>query len=90
MRGRELPVLGPFLVRTAATGTTLAAITGLWLFSVRPVEYAANPALRYKAALLVLAACIVARQHCGEPFVTTLQPNLFRVSPMFSYRLSFR
>lgn len=72
-RGRELPVLGPFLVRTAATGTTLAVITGLWLFSVRPVEYAANPAFRYKAALLVLAACIVALQHRGEPFVTALR-----------------
>jgi hypothetical protein len=73
VRGRELPVLGPFLVRAAATGTALAVITGLWLFSVRPVEYAANPAFRYKVALLLLAACIVALQHRGEPFVTALR-----------------
>lgn len=71
-RGRELPVLGPFLVRAAVTGTTLAVITGLWLFSVKPVEYAANPAFRYKAAMLVLAACIVALQHHGKSFMTAL------------------
>jgi hypothetical protein len=72
-RGRELPVLGPFLVRAAATGATLALITGVWLFSVRPVEYAANPAFRYKAVLLLLAVCIVALQHRGEPFMTALR-----------------
>lgn len=72
-RGQELPVLGPFLVRAAATGTTVAVVTGLWLFSVRPVEYAANPAFRYKAALLVLAACVVAFQHRGEAFMTALR-----------------
>ncbi|WP_462380896.1 DUF2214 domain-containing protein [Pseudomonas sp. Marseille-QA0892] len=72
-RGRDLPVLGPFLIRAAATGATLAVITGVWLFSVRPVEYAENPAFRYKAALLVLAACIVALQHHGESFVTALR-----------------
>lgn len=72
-RGRELPVLGPFLIRAAATGTALAVITGLLLFSVRPVEYAVNPAFRYKAALLVLAACTVALQHRGEFFATALR-----------------
>lgn len=72
-RGRELPVLGPFLVRAAATGAALALITGLWLVSVRPVEYAANPAFRYKAALLLLAACIVALQHRGGLFATALR-----------------
>jgi len=40
--GRDLSVLGPFLVRTAATGATLAVVTGLWLFSVNPVAYADN------------------------------------------------
>lgn len=72
MHGRDLPVLGPFLVRAAATGTTLAVITGLWLFSVRPAEYAENPAFLCKAALLVLAICNIALQHRGERFDAAL------------------
>lgn len=66
--GRDLPVLGPFLVRAATTGATLAVITGLWLFSVKPAEYAENPAFLCKAALLVLAICNIALQHRGERF----------------------
>lgn len=72
-RGRELPVLAPFLVRAAIAGVAFAVITGLWLFSVKPVEYIANPAFRYKAALLMLAVCIVALQHSGRSFAAALQ-----------------
>lgn len=72
MRGRDLLVLGPFLVRAAATGTTLAVITGLWLFSVKPAEYAENPAFLCKAVLLVLAICNIALQHSGEHFDSAL------------------
>jgi len=71
-RGRDLAVLGPFLIRAAATGTTLAVITGLWLFSVRPAEYAGNPAFLSKAALLVLAICNIALQHRGGRFDAVL------------------
>lgn len=71
--GRDLPTLGPFLVRVAATGATLAVTTGLWLFSVKPVEYAENPAFLFKAALLVLAICNVALQHRGEEFDAALR-----------------
>lgn len=77
--GRELPVLGPFLMRAAAAGATLAVITGLWLFSVKPVEYANNPAFLCKAVLLVLAVCNIALQHRGERFDTALcggQPSV--------------
>ncbi|TLX56204.1 DUF2214 domain-containing protein [Stutzerimonas nosocomialis] len=70
--GRDLTAIGPFLVRVAATGTALAVITGLWLFSVRPVEYAGNPAFLFKAALLVLAIGNVALQHRGEGFDAAL------------------
>jgi hypothetical protein len=63
--GRDLPVLGPFLVRAAATGAALAVTTGLWLFSVKPVEF--------KAALLALATCNIALQHSGERFNTALR-----------------
>ncbi|MCQ4261048.1 DUF2214 domain-containing protein [Stutzerimonas stutzeri] len=72
-RGRDLVVLGPFLVRAAAAGATLAVLTGLWLFSVKPVEYAENPAFLCKAALLVLAVCNIALQHRGERFDTALR-----------------
>ncbi|MCQ2028947.1 DUF2214 domain-containing protein [Stutzerimonas zhaodongensis] len=78
-RGRDLPILGPFLVRTAATGVTLAVMTGLWLFSVKPAEYVENPAFRYKAALLSLAIINIAFQHRGGQFedaLSTGQPKL--------------
>lgn len=71
--GRDLPVLGPFLVRAAATGAALAVTTGLVLFSVKPVEYAENPAFLFKAALLALATCNIALQHSGERFNTALR-----------------
>ena len=72
-RGRDLPTLGPFLVRAAAMGAALAVTTGLWLFSVKPVEYAENPALLFKAILLVLAICNIALQHYGEHFDAALR-----------------
>ena len=72
-RGRDLPLLGPFLVRAAATGAALAITTGLWLFSVKPVAYAENPAFLLKVALLGLATFNIALQHSGEHFNTALR-----------------
>lgn len=72
-RGWDLPTLGPFLVRVAATGAALAVTTGLWLFSVKPVEYAENPAFLFKAILLVLAICNIALQHRGQHFDAALR-----------------
>jgi hypothetical protein len=63
LRRFPVEVLGPFLVRCAATGLALAAATGLWLFSVKPAEYFANPAFRWKLVLLALAVANVAFQH---------------------------
>jgi hypothetical protein len=71
--GRDLPTLGPFLVRVAATGTALAVTTGLWLFSVKPVEYAENPAFLFKGTLLLLAICNIALQHRGKHFDAALR-----------------
>jgi hypothetical protein len=71
--GRDLPILGPFLVRVAATGTALAVTTGLWLFSVKPMEYAESPAFLFKATLLVLAICNIALQHRGKHFAAALR-----------------
>jgi hypothetical protein len=58
-----LTVLGPFLTRVAATGLSLAALTGLWLFSVKPEEYLGNEAFIWKVALLAAALVNVAVQH---------------------------
>lgn len=58
-----LEVLRPFLTRAAATGLALAAFTGLGLFSVKPEEYWANAAFRWKLVLLALALANVAIQH---------------------------
>jgi hypothetical protein len=64
---RRFPVevLWPFLVRAAATGLTLAIVTGLWLFSVKPADYLANEAFRWKALLLVIALANVVFQQRG-------------------------
>jgi hypothetical protein len=63
-----LPVIGPFLQKVAAAGVVLAIVTGLWLFSVRPRDYVANPAFLAKMALLAFALANVALQHSGGRF----------------------
>jgi hypothetical protein len=63
-----LGVIAPFLSRAAAVGAFLAIVTGLWLFSVKPVEYVTNPTFLCKAALLVLALANVAVQHANRHF----------------------
>ncbi|MDK1384673.1 DUF2214 domain-containing protein [Sinorhizobium sp. 8-89] len=49
-----IPAIGPYLSRAAATGIVLAMVTGFCLFSVRPLEYAGNPAFLTKITLLAL------------------------------------
>ncbi len=68
IRGAPLAALAPFLVRSAAFGLTLAIATGLWLFTVKPAEYVANPAFLWKLGLLALALGNIALQHRGEGF----------------------
>jgi hypothetical protein len=51
-RSFPLAVLGPFLSRAAAVGVVAAVMTGFCLFTVRPVEYAGNPAFLCKIGLL--------------------------------------
>lgn len=63
LRQGSLTVLAPFLMRIAATGLVLAMLTGFLLFSVKPTEYAANPAFLVKMALLLLGLVNVALQH---------------------------
>ena len=68
LRTVSLEVLGPFLTRSAAVGLAIALPTGLWLFSVRPTEYAANTAFLIKMALLLVAFANIALVHAGSGF----------------------
>jgi Family of unknown function (DUF6644) len=65
IRGGTVVVLAPFLSRCAATGLVLAVITGLCLFSVKPLEYVDNPAFLTKMALLACGLAIIVLQHWG-------------------------
>jgi len=65
IRSAPLAVLAPFLIRVAACGLALAVLTGAWLFTVKPVEYAGNPAFLWKLGLLALAFANIALQHRG-------------------------
>jgi hypothetical protein len=63
-----LPVIGPFLSRTAGAGLLLAVATGLALFSVNPPEYLTNPAFRWKLALIAVAVLNLALLHQSGAF----------------------
>lgn len=57
------PGLVPWLTRVAGTGLSLALLTGLWLVSVDPADYLANPAFRVKLGLLAAALVNIAATH---------------------------
>ena len=67
-RSVPLAIIGPFLTRGAAVGLTLALLTGLWLFSVNPVRYSANPAFLAKIGLLGLALANLSITHASGVF----------------------
>ncbi|WP_454683204.1 DUF6644 family protein [Ancylobacter moscoviensis] len=68
LRSVPLGVIGPLLSRVAGSGLALALITGLWLFSVRPAEYVANPAFLAKLALLAAALANIGVQHANPAY----------------------
>ncbi|MBX6393600.1 MAG: DUF2214 domain-containing protein [Burkholderiales bacterium] len=72
MRGVPLGTIAPILDRTATFGAALAIATGLWLFTVKPLEYAGNAAFLAKLVLLALAFVNVAFQHSGGDYRTAL------------------
>lgn len=49
-----LSAIAAYLSRLAAIGLAVAVVTGLCLFSVRPLEYAGNPAFLAKLGLVAL------------------------------------
>ena len=72
-RAVPLAAVAPYLSRIAATGLALAIATGLCLFSVRPAEYAANPAFLAKLGLIALGLVNIAAVHCGSGWKTVLE-----------------
>ena len=50
-----LSILGPFLSGAAKLGVVVAVLTGIVLFSVRPGDYADNPAFLSKIGLVLVA-----------------------------------
>jgi hypothetical protein len=60
-----LRAVASYLSRLAGIGIGLAAVTGLCLFSVRPMEYAQNPAFLVKLGLIALGILNVAVVHYG-------------------------
>ncbi|EJC79958.1 hypothetical protein Rleg4DRAFT_1564 [Rhizobium leguminosarum bv. trifolii WSM2297] len=69
---RKVPVdiVAPFLSRSAGLGLAAAIVTGFWLFSVRPVEYAANPAFLAKLCLITFGLLNVLVVHAGQGWRT--------------------
>lgn len=68
-----LPAIAPYLSRLAGTGLGLAMITGLCLFSVRPTEYATNPAFLWKIGLIGLGLLNVVAVHRSSGWKAVLQ-----------------
>lgn len=71
-RAVPLPLIAPYLSRLAGTGLALAIVTGLCLFSVRPVEYAANPAFLWKLGLIGLGLLNVLTVHYSSGWAAVL------------------
>jgi hypothetical protein len=72
-RSYPLEAIGPFLLRVGSVGLALALLTGLWLFTVQPKQYAANSAFLWKLALLVLALANLGVQHYRQSFQDALR-----------------
>ena len=79
-RNAPLAIIGPFLLRVAATGAITAILAGLWLFSVKPAEYIVNIAFLVKMALLAVAFGVILLQHRSQDFRVALQSGSIGVA----------
>ncbi len=79
-----LPLVAPYLSRLAATGLAFAVATGLCLFSVRPTEYAANPAFLWKIGLIGLALVNILAVHRSSAWAAVLDGG----APSFALKVS--
>lgn len=88
VRAVPIAAVGPLLSRTAAIGVVAALATGLCLFSVRPQEYAANPAFLVKVALVALgivnALVLHARGAWQAAMATDSAPPALRMQALLS------
>ncbi|HEV7245915.1 MAG TPA: DUF6644 family protein [Shinella sp.] len=88
VRAAPIAAIGPLLSRTAATGIVLAIVTGLCLFSVRPQEYAQNPAFLAKVGLVAIgivnALILHRRSDWRMAMSTDSAPPTLRVQAVFS------
>jgi hypothetical protein len=74
-----LPAVAPYLSRLAGTGLVLTVITGLCLFSVRPMEYATNPAFLWKLGLIALGLANLIAVHRSSGWKAMLQGDRLTV-----------
>lgn len=88
LRTPPVATIGPLLSRTAGIGVAAAVATGLCLFSVRPQEYAENPAFLAKVALIALgvlnAVVLHARGGWRGVIATDSVPPLVRAQALLS------
>lgn len=73
LRRVPLALIGPLNARMAAAGAALTVLTGVWLFTVRPTEYAGNPAFQIKLVLIGMALANVAVQHVNPAYRLALR-----------------
>ncbi|MBY5541056.1 DUF2214 domain-containing protein [Rhizobium leguminosarum] len=87
---RKVPVeiVAPFLSRAAAVGLVAAVVTGFCLFSVRAVEYAANPAFLAKLCVIALGLLNLSIVHLGRGWKTAVSTGIVRPGLRFSAALS--
>lgn len=78
VRSAPVAAIGPLLSRTAAVGIVLALVTGLCLFSVRPTEYAGNPAFLAKIALVALGIANALLLHRGRGWRQAIETETIR------------
>jgi len=79
LRGPPLALLGPFLSRVATVGLAMAMISGVWLFSVNPLNYVENQAFLFKMGLLAFALINIVLQHASEHYRLALQGGRIHV-----------
>ncbi|MGR9245141.1 DUF6644 family protein [Rhizobium leguminosarum] len=87
---RKVPVeiVAPFLSRCAGVGLAAAILTGFCLFSVRAVEYAANPAFLAKLGLIAFGLLNLSIVHLGRGWKMVLSLGIVRPGLRFSAALS--
>ncbi|MDQ0133147.1 hypothetical protein J2T08_001048 [Neorhizobium galegae] len=83
-----LAAIAPYLSRLAGAGVLIAIATGLCLFSVKPLEYARNPAFLAKLGFVALGLLNVAIVHFNSGWRAVLAGNVPTAALRFSAVLS--